>query len=170
MLIRYAKFVDTYNPVTGQDVSVSPGRRYMLTQLERWIRDYDIDGVRMDSVENVYNWDFVGEFKDRSRELWRERWNAAGLSGNADGRFLAVGEELSLPRGLLTQNRLDALWNDKFREYIRAALLGLNAENENFEATVRKAIDCRQFGFSDGAKAVNDLTPHDVEGFRKERL
>jgi pullulanase len=55
MLIRYAKFVDTYNPVTGQDVSVSPGRRYMLTQLERWIRDYDLDGVRMDSVENVYN-------------------------------------------------------------------------------------------------------------------
>jgi pullulanase len=169
-LIRYAKLVDAYDPVTGQNASVSPGRRCMLAQLERWMRDYHIDGLRMDSVGNAYNWDFVGEFKDRSRELWRERWNAAGLIGNADARFLVVGEELPLSMGLLTQNRLDALWDDKYREYIRSALLGLNAEHENFDATVRKAVDCRRFGFSDGAKAVNYLTAHDVEGFRKERL
>ena len=93
-----------------------------------------------------------------------------GSAAIADARFLVVGEELSLPMDLLAQNRLDALWNDKFREYIRAALLGQNADNENFESTVRKAIDCRQFGFSDGAQAVNYLTSHDVEGFRKERL
>src|SRR4029450_742461 len=64
----------------------------------------------------------------------------------------------------------DALWNDRFREYIRAALVAQNADNENFEWTIRKAIDCRVFGFSDGAQAVNYLTSHDVEGFRKERL
>lgn len=169
-LIRYARFVNTYDPVTGQTAAISPGRRYMLTQLERWMHDYHIDGVRMDSVENIANWDFIGEFKDRGRELWRGRWRAAGGRGNAEARFLVVGEELSLPMGLLTQNRLDALWNDKFREFIRAALLGLNADNESFESTVRKVIDCRQFGFSDGAKAINYLTSHDVEGFRKERL
>src|SRR5262249_23947180 len=46
-----------------------------------------------------------------------------------------------------------------------------NHENEpTFEATVRKAIDCRQFGYRDMTQAVIYLTSHDVEGFRNERL
>jgi pullulanase/glycogen debranching enzyme len=71
---------------------------------------------------------------------------------------------------LLTQGRLDGLWNDKFRAYIRAALIGQGEDGLSFEDTVRKAIDCRAFGFTDGAQAVNYLTSHDVEGMRKERL
>ena len=35
---------------------------------------------------------------------------------------------------------------------------------------MRKLIDCRLIGFSDGAKAVNYVGSHDVEGFRNERL
>ncbi len=35
---------------------------------------------------------------------------------------------------------------------------------------MRNAIDCRNLGFTDLAQAVNYLTSHDVEGFRKERL
>jgi len=125
----------------------------------------------MDSVENVANWDFVGGYKDRVRNLWKERWQAAGLGpAGADDRFLVVGEELSRPLGLLTQGRLDALWNDGFRSRIRAAILGQNNDGENFEYTVRNAIDCRNLGFTDLSQSVNYLTSHDVEGFRKERL
>ena len=40
----------------------------------------------------------------------------------------------------------------------------------SFESTVRKLIDCRGLGFTDGAQAVNYVTSHDVEGFRNERL
>jgi 1,4-alpha-glucan branching enzyme len=169
-LIRFARFVHIYDPVSGANASLSPARQFLLAHLEHWMREYHIDGIRMDSVENVANWDFVGSFSNRGRELWRERWNAQGLGSDPDSRFLVVGEELSLPMDLLRQNRLDALWNDRFREYIRAALVAQNADNENFEWTIRKAIDCRVFGFSDGAQAVNYLTSHDVEGFRKERL
>jgi glycosidase len=35
---------------------------------------------------------------------------------------------------------------------------------------VRKAIDCRHLGYTDGAQAVIYLTSHDVEGYRSERL
>jgi pullulanase len=70
----------------------------------------------------------------------------------------------------LQQARLEALWNDRFRELIRAAILGESDGNETFEGTIRSAIDCRRLGFGDGAQAVNYLTSHDVEGFRKERL
>jgi glycosidase len=54
---------------------------------------------------------------------------------------------------------------------VRHAILGEKDANEaNFEATVRKLIDCRLAGFRDGAQAINYVTSHDVEGFRNERL
>jgi pullulanase/glycogen debranching enzyme len=85
---------------------------------------------------------------------------------------LVVGEELEMPKALLTQNRLDGLWNEKFQTFVRAALIGENANDLNeasFEWTVRRAIDCQIDGLT-GKQAVNYLTSHDVEGRRKERL
>jgi pullulanase len=143
----------------------------MYTYVTRWMRDFRVDGIRMDSVENVANWDFIGGYKNRARGLWKERWAAAGLpDAGADDRFLVVGEELSRPLAILSQGRLDALWNDGFRARVRAAILGQNNDGENFEFTVRNAIDCRGLGFTDLSQALNYVTSHDVEGFRKERL
>lgn len=160
-----------YDPISGNTVDDAPARALMYTYVTRWMRDFRVDGIRMDSVENVANWDFVGGYKDRARDLWKERWQTAGLApAGADERFLVVGEELSRPLGLLTQGRLDALWNDGFRARVRAAILGESVDGENFEWTVRNAIDCRSLGFADLAQAVNYVTSHDVEGFRKERL
>ena len=177
-LWRYAKPVTTYDPISGQVQSLFPARQLMLTYLTRWMRDFRVDGVRMDSVENVASWDFVQSFKDRAfkdrgRDLFKQRWGDAGLDPaiGADARFIVVGEELSLPAGLLRQNRLDGLWNDDFQGRVRAAILGESTGGDNFEWNVRKAIDCRLGGvFSDGAQAVNYVTKHDVEGYRHERL
>ena len=160
-----------YDPISGDTTNDAPARALMYAYVTRWMRDFRVDGIRMDSVENVANWDFVGGYKDRARKLWNERWLAAGLDpAGADERFLVVGEELSRPLELLTQGRLDALWNDGFRARVRAAILGQSNDGENFEFTVRNAIDCRNLGFGDLAKSVNYVTSHDVEGFRKERL
>jgi glycosidase len=142
----------------------------MYSYVTRWMRDFRVDGVRMDSVENVSNWDFIGAYRKRARDLWLERWQAAGLGSGADERFLVVGEELTLPFGLLTQGRLDALWNEEFQRRVRAAVLGVSKDGESFEDTIRKLVDCRNLGFGDSAQAVNYITSHDVEGFRKERL
>jgi len=172
-LWRYAKSVTTFDPVSGDTRSLFPARQLMLTYLTRWMRDFRVDGVRIDSVENVANWDFIQSFSDLGRQLLRQRWSDVGLNpaAGADARFLVVGEELSLPAGLLRQNRLDGLWNEDFQTRIRAAILGEATDGDNFEWTVRKAIDCRLGGvFTDGAQAVNYITKHDVEGFRHERL
>ena len=100
---------------------------------------------------------------------FKDRYKAEG--DGADAKFLVVGEELELPPELITQNRLDGLWNEKFQGLVRAALLGENVGGLNFEDTVRRAIDCRIEGvFTDGAQAINYLTSHDVQGVRKERL
>jgi 1,4-alpha-glucan branching enzyme len=171
-LFRYAKFVTAYDPISGVDKSIAPARQLMFTYLTRWARDFHIDGIRMDSVENVANWDFVGDFKDLAHELFEDRWNGQKLDPNkADEHFLVVGEELSLPMDLLRQRRLDGLWNDAFRAFVRAAIVGERADGEqNFESTVRKAIDCREIGFTSGGQAVNYITSHDVENYRRERL
>jgi pullulanase/glycogen debranching enzyme len=161
----------SYDPISGKTTSNAPARALMYTYVTRWMRDFRVDGIRMDSVENVANWDFVGAYKDRARSLFQERWQQAGLpAAGVDERFLVVGEELSQPLGLLRQGRLDALWNDGFRARVRAAVLGETNGGEDFEFTVRNAIDCRNLGFTDLAQAVNYVTSHDVEGFRKERL
>jgi glycosidase len=173
-LFRYTKEVDspTYDPISGELKKLVPARQFMFTHLIRWMRDFHIDGIRIDSVENVANWDFISGFKDLARQLYRQRFIDEKLdAAKADERFLVVGEELSLPFDILKQQRLDALWNDTFHSFVRAAILGQNANGEpSFEWTLRKAIDCRVIGFSDGAQAVNYITSHDVEGFRRERL
>lgn len=170
-LFRYTQGVSapTYDPVSGQNLPLVPARQFMLAHLIRWMCDFHIDGIRMDSVENVANWDFIRDFAQLARQLWQERWNNQGLAAGVDERFIVIGEELSRPLGLLDK-RLDALWNDRFRECIRAAILGQNVDGLTFEDTVKQGIDCRRLGFGDLAQAVNYITSHDVEGFRKERL
>ncbi len=169
-LFRYARFVNAFDPISGTQQQLSPAGQLMKLALTRWQRDFHIDGLRLDSIENVANWDFIQQFKDLARSLNRERFQDAG-AGGADERFLVVGEELSEPQALLTTQRLDGLWHESFKHYIRQAILGQNHPNEStFEATVRKAIDCRSFGYTDLAQAVIYLTSHDVEGFQNERI
>jgi pullulanase len=164
-LWRYSRFVpDSYDPVTGARGSLAPARQFMKAYLLRWMSDFAIDGIRIDSVNNVANWDFVQEFKDLARDSWKK-------AGGAADTFLVVGEELAVPKELLTQKRLDGLWNEDFKRMVRFAILGHNDEKEpSFEWTVRKMIDCRLLGFSDGAQAINYVGSHDVGGFRNERL
>ncbi len=170
-LWRFVRQTTTYDPVSGQNATFVPARNLHFVAQERWMTDFHIDGYRIDSVENVANWDFLGTFTGNARDRFRARCAAAGLSQtDADARFLVVGEELNLPLDIIRQGRITALWNDNFREYLRCAVLGQNAGGENFESTVQKMVDCRLFGFSDMAESVNYIGSHDVEGQHRERI
>ena len=68
----------TYDPMSGVVKELSPARQHMLTFLTRWMQDFQIDGIRMDSVENVANWDFIRDFKNVARDQFRERYPAQG--------------------------------------------------------------------------------------------
>jgi pullulanase len=155
-LFRYARPLPNpaYDPIGGGTVQDAPARATLYSYLTRWMRDFRVDGIRMDSVENVANWDFIQGYKDRARTLFRERWQAAGLGAGADEHFLVVGEELTLPFALLTQQRLDGLWNEEFLRRLRPAIQGSSKNGESFEQTIRRLIDCRNLGFSDGAQAI----------------
>ena len=170
-LWRYVRQATTYDPISGANATFAPARNLHLVAQERWMTDFHIDGYRVDSVENVANWDFLQMFTDGARTRFRARCAAQGISQNdADARFLVVGEELNLPLDILAQNRITALWNDRFRELLRCAVIGIAADNETFESTVTKMVDCRTMGFSNLAQAVNYIGSHDVEGMHKERI
>lgn len=163
-LFKYNHWVEGYHPITGKKSWFVPAREYMKAHVAHWLEYYRVDGLRLDSVNNIGNYDFLQEFKDFARSLWQER-------GGSGDRFLVVGEELSVPLALVHQNRLDGLWNEKFKQIIRRVILGKNAWDEpSFEWSVRKLIDCRNLGFTDGSQAVNYLTSHDVGGMGNERF
>lgn len=163
-LFKYNYTVEGYHPLTGERSRLVPAREYMKAHIAHWLDYYRVDGLRLDSVNNVANYDFLQEFKDYARSLWQQR-------GGTGDRFLVVGEELSVPLELVNQNRLDGLWNEKFKQIIRQVILGRNWYGDpSFEGSVRKLIDCRLLGFSDGAQAVNYLTSHDISGFGNERF
>jgi pullulanase len=171
-LWRYVKAITTYDPLTGSNQTFAPARNFHYLALKRWLRDFHIDGWRIDSVETVANWDFIGTVTKIGRDDFRERCAAQGMSQNeADARFLSIGEELYQPMDLIKQGRVTSMWNDKFRERLRAAVLGQTAGGDpDFETTVKNMVDCRRIGFRDGAEAVNYIGSHDVEGMHKERI
>jgi len=171
-LFKYNFWTESYDPIEGRRGVLVPARQLMRAHLARWMLDFHIDGLRLDSVNTIMNYDFVQEFKDDARALWKARWREQGHDpGGADERFLVVGEELSEPLALLQQGRLDGLWHENFKRIVRQVILGRNVDFEpSFEWSVRKLIDCRLLGYTDGSQAVNYVTSHDVEGFRNERL
>lgn len=163
-LFKYNYWVDGYDPITGRKQSIVPARAYLTAYLTHWMQYYRVDGLRLDSVDNIGNYDFLQEFRDFARQLWAER-------GGQSDRFLVVGEELSVPLALLHQNRLDGLWNERFKQILRYVILGKNFGDEpSFEWSVRKLIDCRLLGFRDGTQAVNYITSHDVGGAFNKRI
>ena len=139
----------------------------MLTYITRWMKDFHVDGIRLDSLENVANWDFIQTFKDYARQLFAARWAEAGLGTGANAQMLVVGEELSDPLELITEGRVDGLWNYHLSGLVRSAVLG---GSDGSESVVRQMIDCRNLGFTDGTQAVNYITSHDVEGNWNIRL
>ncbi len=163
-LFKYNYWVEGYHPITGKKSWFVPAREYMKAHIAHWLEYYRADGLRLDSVNNIANYDFLQEFKDFAHTIWDKR-------GGTSDRFLVVGEELSVPLALVYQNRLDGLWNEKFKQIIRQVLLGKNSWDEpSFEWSVRKLIDCRNLGFTDGSQAVNYITSHDIGGFGNERF
>jgi pullulanase len=70
--------------------------------------DFGVDGLRLDSGQNLANYDFIRSYKQRARELHRAR---CGSSADPS-KFLVIGEELSMPVSMVHEAVLDALWNE----------------------------------------------------------
>jgi pullulanase len=168
---RYGQSMETYDPESGEDGTVFPAWLFHRAHLARWMADFMVGGLRLDSVNNVGSWDFLRAYKERAWELYNNRYG-----GTADpSKFLVIAEELTMPISMVQSGVVNALWNEPWQRRLRAVLLGEPSEGDEFEWTVRKVADCRLdnldgSNFTDGAQAINYITSHDIEGYRKGRL
>ena len=169
-LWRYIKTTDTYDPVTGRDEqSVCPASSFHLAHLKRWISYYKVDGLRLDSIENVANRDFLTLVRDQAHDFFDELYSN---DPDKEEKFLVVGEELSMPRELISSRPLDGFWNEQFKNRLRKAILGHTYDGEDFGNFVNSIVDPRalQVGFERGARAINYITSHDTQGDPKDDL
>ncbi|QDS71939.1 hypothetical protein FKW77_000758 [Venturia effusa] len=169
---RYNQEMTTYDPRTGAIVNIHPARVFHQAHLYRWMSDLGVDGLRLDSIPDIGDHDFLNSFKNDAWNLYRSRYRNRIASSD---KFIVIGEELSDPIDLINGGSLNALWNQPFQDRLHAAItnnLGTQQwVHDNLEWTVRKMIDSRvDRKFSRGNQMINYITSHDVEGTRKERL
>ena len=165
---RYIQNTRTYDPQSGNSGNVHPAWAFHRAHLHRWMSDFGVGGYRLDSVNNIASYDFIRAYKEDAWALYRSRYNSS-----SDAKFLVIGEELSDPIDMISSGTLNALWNEPFQGRLRAAILGESTGGDDFDWTVRKMVNCTldsDHPFTDGAQAINYITSHDTEGFRKERL
>lgn len=123
--------------------------------VHRWMSDFGVGGLRLDSVNNIANYDFVRSYKEHSISVYQSR------PGNPPkSKFLVIGEELSCPLDLIQTGCLNALWNEPFQARIRAVILGESADYD-FESTVRKMVDCNVIRIiHSGMELKQSITSH----------
>ncbi|KAJ5033399.1 uncharacterized protein L3040_008516 [Drepanopeziza brunnea f. sp. 'multigermtubi'] len=160
---------NTYDPESGNVDDVYPSWAFHKAHAQRWISDFGVGGLRLDSVNNIANYDFVRSYKQHAMAVYQATHGTSPSS-----KFLVVGKELSCPLDLIQTGCLQAIWNEPFQARIRAVIMGRYLDYD-FESTVRRMVDCRrdpEHPFWDGAQAVNYITSHDTEGYgtQKERL
>lgn len=57
-------WTEGYDPVSEEASPIVPARQLMLAALACWMQDFLIDGIRLDNIKSIGNWDFTREFKD----------------------------------------------------------------------------------------------------------
>jgi maltooligosyltrehalose trehalohydrolase len=146
-------FTDRYNTPWGRAINYDDAgsdqvRAFVLDNVRMWVRDYHVDGLRVDAVHAVYDFG--------ARNILREIKETADAEGRRLGRPVHVIAESDLndvrlidPPGIGGFG-LDAQWNDDFHHAVHAFLTG---ERTNYYA---------DFGRSDQiVKALNQTFVYD---------
>ncbi|MFB3827150.1 MAG: alpha-amylase family glycosyl hydrolase [Bryobacteraceae bacterium] len=144
-------------------------REFHCEAAEYWIREYHIDGFRIDEFKSIKNWDFIRAFRERA-------W--AAHQRFFPGRpFTVIAEDSDRRFEAARTGVVDALWNFAFRDDARRLLtnqITTNWGQPSRSGRVRMLIgggamweeygggSVRE-GYADMAQSVNYLVSHDVK-------
>lgn len=154
-----------------------PAREFQFSMAEFWVREYRVDGFRVDEFKGINNWDFLREFRARA---WAEHERLF-----PDRPFIVIAED-SGRRAESTQGAqpaADSIWNFAFRDELRRLLLdrmetawGQPPRRERIQEMIRGSRmwddwshEFKQ-GFTDLAQAVDYVTSHDMQQPNEQRL
>jgi 1,4-alpha-glucan branching enzyme len=160
-----------------------PAREFLYLMGEYWIREYHVDGFRLDEFKGMDHRKFVQEFRDRTWAVQEDHF--------PDRPFLVVAED-SWGRAEIAHDVeanpddrrvVDGMWNFSFRDEGRRLLRDEiatepeePARSERIEALITSEQTWdereREFekGYADLSKAVNYLTSHDMGQQGEQRL
>lgn len=155
-------------------------REFLYEMARFWIREYRVDGFRIDEFRGIQNWDFLQDFTEAA---WREHQLTF-----PDRPFIVIGED-SARRSEVTQpiyrgrRIVDAIWDFNARDELRRLIVndlqtsfGEPSRSERLLAVLngwRSFNDwdhTLESGFADMAARVAYLTSHDVEKPNEQRL
>jgi maltooligosyltrehalose trehalohydrolase len=167
-------FTDRYETLWGQAVNLDgPGsgevRRFFVDDALMWLRDYHLDGLRLDAVHAMFDASpthFLAQLADEvgalSREVGRPLW------------LVAESEEYD-PRIVTSRERggygIDAQWHDHFHHALHALMTGERAGYyapfgsvarvaDAFEGPGPRYVVCMQNHDQVGNRAQGDRTSH----------
>jgi maltooligosyltrehalose trehalohydrolase len=110
-------FTDRYSTFWGDAINyddewADPVREWVLQSAEGWVRDFGVDGLRLDAIHAIYD--------TSARHILRE------LTDRLDGRALVIAESgLNDPKVIRSDGLgCDAVWADDFHHALRALLTG----------------------------------------------
>ncbi|MGB9073225.1 MAG: alpha-amylase family glycosyl hydrolase [Terriglobales bacterium] len=159
-----------------------PARNFQYLMAEFWIREYHIDGFRIDEFKGINNWDFIQEFREHA---WAEHDRLFPTRP-----FTVIAEDSSR-RPEITDSHIynnkplvDAAWNFDFRDELRRLLnhtMNTVWGEPSRSDRIRNMISSQQVwndwghryrdhAFTDLAQAVNYPTSHDVADPNGQRL
>lgn len=137
-----------------------PARDYVRACALFWLREYHLDGFRLDATALINNFDFLRELRDT-------------LKANSGGKpLLMVAEHLPPdPAVAGPDGPMDAAWHFAFHDQIKANIVGKEIKGRkpyDMDATLA-GLDARRGGYSSTKNVVNFTTSHD-ETYALEEL
>lgn len=125
-------FIDRYRTPWGQAINYDgpdsdPVRHYFVSNALYWIREYHVDGLRLDAVHGIFDFG--------ARHILQELTDAVHREGERLGRRVQVIAESDLnDTRVITApasggHGCDAQWNDDFHHALRVAL---TKENQGY--------------------------------------
>lgn len=149
-----AYFTDRYATDWGEALNFDgegsgPVREWVAANAAYWIREFRLDGLRLDATQNVYDFD---ESREHVLALVAR---AAREAGAADGgrEVFVVGENEPQAARLVRPREagglgLDALWNDDFHHSAMVALTGRNeAYYTDYRGSPQELVSTAKRGF-----------------------
>lgn len=160
-----------------------PARDFHYRMAEFWIREYHVDGFRLDEFKGIDHWEFVQTFRDRAWAEQRALFDDRPFIVIAEDSWRRTATVYDRPGNPNDRKVVDAIWNFAFRDEARRLLhnristaWGQPSRRERIEALIggrrmwndwdHRFVD----GFGDISQAVNYITSHDVQEEGEQRF
>jgi maltooligosyltrehalose trehalohydrolase len=144
-------FTDRYETDWGEPIDFhgpgsAPVREFFTENAAYWVREFHLDGLRLDATQNIY------DVHEGSEHIIAEIAHAARTAAGSRGLYIIAENEsqdaqLVRPQTAAGQG-LDALWNDDFHHAAMVALTGRKeAYYSDYLGNPQEFVSAAKWGF-----------------------